>query len=435
VDTVRIERYFAQLNKLREQSPEALKKGLEIVKRVAAVDTGAIEGLYETDRGFTFTVALQAAHWEAAIAGKGKNVRQLFESQLSAYDYVLDFATGEVPVAEAWIRKLHAEICGSQQTYQVWTEIGLQEQEMPKGEYKRLPNHVIRADGKIHPHAPVEMTPAEMHRLCEELRGEPFLAAHPILQAAYSHYALVVIHPFADGNGRVARALASAYTYRAWSVPVLVMVDNRTAYLSALAEADVGSYQQFVDVILERTLDAMQLVAVSLRSAMFPQLEDSVDRLTHVYLTKGGYTQASVDAAGHQFFTLFKEEMTRVAKGAAETGPFSFANYDSGEVKRAEKSGYRSPAAPQSWSFKLTSSPPTVFEREDSFTLEVPNDCGREDEIIIRWINRGEELQARVTELTPIPTTALQMRISIWVRGILGWTIDQLSRHAAELRG
>jgi len=63
------------------------------VKRAAALDTGAIEGLYEVDRGFTYTVAFETAAWEVELAKKGENVRPLFEAQLHAYDYVLDLAT------------------------------------------------------------------------------------------------------------------------------------------------------------------------------------------------------------------------------------------------------------------------------------------------------------------------------------------------------
>src|SRR5713226_8758928 len=106
IDTTRWDRYTAELTQRRENSPALLSKALEIVKRAAAVDTGAIEGLYETDRGFTFTVAMQAAHWEAALEQKGPKVKALIESQLQAYDYILDFATQAVPIAEAWIRKL-----------------------------------------------------------------------------------------------------------------------------------------------------------------------------------------------------------------------------------------------------------------------------------------------------------------------------------------
>lgn len=30
-----------------------------------------------------------------------------------------------------------------------------------------------------------------------------FVKAHPVLQAAWAHFAFVAVHPFADGNGRV----------------------------------------------------------------------------------------------------------------------------------------------------------------------------------------------------------------------------------------
>lgn len=84
---------------------------------------------------------------------------------------VLDFATQKAPVAEAWIRQLHAEMCRSQDTYLVQTPKGPQTQELPKGKYKYLPNHVRGRDGDVHAYAPVDMTPEEMHRLCEELRS------------------------------------------------------------------------------------------------------------------------------------------------------------------------------------------------------------------------------------------------------------------------
>jgi Fic family protein len=94
-----------------------------------------------------------------------------------------------------------------------------------------------------------------MARLVGELRSDAFLAANPVLQAAYAHYGLVVIHPFADGNGRVARALASAFTYRAISMPIVILSEQKNAYLNALEGADNGDYQVFVDFMLARSLE------------------------------------------------------------------------------------------------------------------------------------------------------------------------------------
>jgi hypothetical protein len=86
---------------------EALAGAVDFVMRAAAIDTGAIEGLYDVDHGLTYTVATQAVAWQEALTAKGENVRALFEAQLSAYQLVLDAATESLPVTEVWIRRLH----------------------------------------------------------------------------------------------------------------------------------------------------------------------------------------------------------------------------------------------------------------------------------------------------------------------------------------
>jgi hypothetical protein len=50
VDAARWHRYTELVQSRRDVSDELLKRAREIVDRAAAVDTGAIEGLYETNR-------------------------------------------------------------------------------------------------------------------------------------------------------------------------------------------------------------------------------------------------------------------------------------------------------------------------------------------------------------------------------------------------
>jgi hypothetical protein len=58
--------------------PTLLARAVTLVKRVAAVETGAIEKLYPTDRGFTIAVALEAHMWAEALTSRGSTVRALF---------------------------------------------------------------------------------------------------------------------------------------------------------------------------------------------------------------------------------------------------------------------------------------------------------------------------------------------------------------------
>ncbi|WP_243233711.1 Fic family protein [Microbacterium sp. CIAB417] len=277
-------------------TPEQLDAALAVATRYAAVDTGAIEGLYTVDRGFTRTIATQAAAWEATLAQKGARTVDAINDALGAYEYVLDAATQAVQVSEVWIRELHSIICRTQSTYTVYTPLGPQERELPKGQYKSMPNSPTNTTtGVVHNYAPVLDTGPEMGRLVEQLRSEPFMSAHPILQAAYAHYAYVCIHPFADGNGRVARALASVYLYRSPGVPLLVFADQRTAYLDALEAADAGDPASFITFIEARVLDAVGIVRSQLQRST-QSVDASIARIS-AFFGEIGITEESLALA------------------------------------------------------------------------------------------------------------------------------------------
>ena len=137
IDAELWDRWTEALRLRREQAPpSALDEALAEARRVAAIDTGAIEGLYATDRGFTVAVARMATAWQAEIERtKGADVRRLVEAQLEGYEMALDAATGRVPVSEAWVRQLHEVVCAAQPTYVVTTPAGPQERPLPKGAY------------------------------------------------------------------------------------------------------------------------------------------------------------------------------------------------------------------------------------------------------------------------------------------------------------
>jgi len=434
VDISRWNQYASLLQDRKDLTPELLAKARDVAKRAAAVDTGAIEGLYEVDRGFTFSVALQMAMWEAQLDAKGNRVRSIIEAQMSAYDFVLDFATQAVPIVEAWIRKLHEVMCKGQETYAVYTEVGVQEQQLPLGRYKALPNHVIRNDGTVHSYAPVEVVPAEMQRLCLELRSDRFAAGHPIEQAAYAHYALVVMHPFADGNGRVARALASVYTYRALSIPLVILAEHRLEYYDALAAADQGNYQPFIDFMLTRGLDSIQLVSETLKAAGVPAPVEAVGGLKRVYLTRGGFTHPEVDRAGYVLFEAFGAELGR-QRSALSMSELTISFKVAQDVVTVQNSAYRTPVAagPRLAYVTLNTSPPAQTELVRRVTLEVPRDSGKEDDLVLRCLETSETFSARVTEAHPAVSGTLQLRLGVFVNGFLGRAIADVTKSAANI--
>jgi Fic family protein len=431
VDTVRWERYAHIMTERGKVSPDVLQKAQQVVTRAAAIDTGAIEGLYEVDRGFTFTVATEAAIWEAAADARGSHVRPMFEAQLAAYEYVLDLATKHAPISEMIIRTLHEELCRHQDIYSVATSVGVQEQPLPKGEYKATPNHVRGRDGVMHSYAPVDLTPAEMHRLVIELNSELFNQAHPVLQASYAHYAFVAVHPFADGNGRVARALASVFTYRSISVPYLVLFEHRRPYYEALSGADQGDLSPFVAFSLARVLDAITLVDESMRGALARDPGEAADDLHQLYVTKGGYSHGEVDAAGKKLVEAMAGELTRVAPGFAK-GHISIDPSRGGGALMPPLPGFRYPIGePMYIRVVFAAGPPAEVSFTRDFQIEVPIDCGVDDDLTLRNPQTGETFAARVEDVRPAISSVLQMRMNMFAHRVISDALVELKSRAA----
>ncbi|MCZ7426068.1 Fic family protein [Micromonospora sp. WMMA1949] len=75
------------------------------------------------------------------------------------------------------------------------------------GQYRKGPIYVHdeRTDERVYEGADADHVPHLMEELTEDLRSD--VTASPLVKAAMAHLNLVMIHPFRDGNGRMARAL------------------------------------------------------------------------------------------------------------------------------------------------------------------------------------------------------------------------------------
>lgn len=417
----------------RSFSKKKLKKALDFVSRAAATDTGALEDLYPADRGLTFTVAIEAATWEAEADAKGVEV-PLIKSQIEAYDYVLDLATERTPIAESWIRQLHAVITKSQKTHPVLTEAGWQEIELHHGEYKSLPNHIIRRDGSWHAHAPVYQTPIEMKRFVEQLNSEAFQRAHPVHQSAYAHYCLVVIHPFADGNGRVARALASVFTYREGRIPFLVLADKKQEYLDVLSVADRGDFSGFLEFVDQRCASAFRMVRESMKAGDGPDPVESLDRIKNLYKTKGGYTHEEVDNAAKTLMDLLRQEVSKLAKDYSVQGQLTVGIENPRASYQSPRSDYRQPVSGENRSLRIVGRtvPPAQANVSKDYVVDVPKNCDEEDPLVVRN-TQGEidEFEATMLELVPQPETSLVLRLRLYAQTIVGKLLSDLA-DAAE---
>jgi len=413
--------------------PAELERATEIVTRAAALDTGAIEGLYVVDRGFTITVATQAAAWQAQLDERGENARALFQAQLTALELVLDVATNNRPVTEAWIRSLHEHLTDPQPTYTVQTAVGPQEQELPHGEYKRHPNHVRLADGGFHSYAPVELTQPEVHRLVGEISTDDFRHAHPVIQAAYAHHALTSIHPFADGNGRVARALASVYLYRAGSIPLLIFADRRFEYFDALRSTDLGNEAPFVRFVFDSALSAMALVVEHARTARGPDPAEALLGLRRLMIAQGELTHQELDAVAEGFVGALITILDNKAK-SLEMPPGVAASVSGEQYRPDEREGFRPILARPHNLIRLvmTSTPPAQARVEQTLTVLVSRARDESETFLVLWLTGDEEMRFALRDVHPALTAASEQRLQALATRVIGRTSSILAELAAN---
>jgi hypothetical protein len=224
--------------------------------RKLSVETGILERLYDVEWGLTLTLVAEGFTRDVVErAGGQMDDRTLatLRSQMDSLGMVLDFVRSERTLGSAFIRELHHAITRTQETYVVTDALGrVSDAPLPKGEWKTQPNHVLRQDNTLLEYAPPEHVASEVDRLVELWAAlDADRCVHPIVKAAWLHHRFVQIHPFADGNGRVARALTLLVLEKHRYAPLVVDRWHRAAYLKALDAANEGKLGDLVQLFVK----------------------------------------------------------------------------------------------------------------------------------------------------------------------------------------
>ncbi len=102
--------------------------------------------------------------------------------------------------------------------------------------YKRHPNSYRRSEVLVGEHAPPK--PEEVESLMNQLLYViNDIESNSIVKAAYAHHELVRIHPFSDGNGRVARLLENWILMSNLYVPTYISQEERSRYIRLLSNS------------------------------------------------------------------------------------------------------------------------------------------------------------------------------------------------------
>jgi hypothetical protein len=303
-----------------------------LVRRLS-VETGILERLYDLDRGTTEAL-VQKGFAENLVAHASTNIppatlMQYLRDQEAAINLVMDVIGQSRTLSKGLLHELHAILTRHQKTTTAVDQFGVRH-EIPllRGKFKEHPNNPRRPDNTIHEYCPPIHVDSEIDRLFEMYKS--YSEKDPIVVAAWLHHRFTQIHPYQDGNGRLARVIVTMVLLQSDLLPIVLDRDIRTEYISSLEDADRGKLGNLIRIFarLERTA-ILQALSVnpeseiahqqSLTTAVIGSLADKFNRRKlsrDVELLKVNDRALDLRDIAHQFVKSKMEGLRRELKRA-----------------------------------------------------------------------------------------------------------------------
>lgn len=167
-------------------------------------------------------------------------------------------ALSEYPLTETFIRQLHKTLL--REDYTVYRQLPGGQQTsyvVHAGVYKTRPNSVRTITGELFEYASPEETPALMTDLISWYHEAEESGQYSLAElCALFHYRYIRIHPFEDGNGRIARLMMNFILLRHNYPMIVVKSADKENYLRALSQCDgftgtapsVGAHAEINDI-------------------------------------------------------------------------------------------------------------------------------------------------------------------------------------------
>ncbi len=235
------------------------------LKRQHAIETGIVEKLYNLSEGITETF-IKEGFVESYLQHGDTNIppgqlMAYLQDNFDALDFVFDIVKNDRPITKGFIKELHQLVTKHQHTAEGRDQFGNHLQiPLLKGTFKERENNPTRADGTRFLYCPPIHVEAEMDKLISILGDLEKRKIKPLTIATWLHHAFVQIHPFQDGNGRMARLLASLVLMKSGLFPLTVKRNEVMEYFGVLNKADNNQPQKMIDFVVERQVELISFI-------------------------------------------------------------------------------------------------------------------------------------------------------------------------------
>ena len=272
--------WFARRKKLREELGE-YADFLDRLKREHSIETGVVERLYDLKKGVTETF-INDGFFKSYLSHGDTNISDddlisHLNDHLDSVNFIFDIVKDGRPLSTSFIKELHQLLTRNQKYAEGRDQFGNKLKiELLKGQYKKTENNPTREDGtKILYCSPDHVT-SEMDNLTN-FYNENINNVHPLILATWLHHAFTTIHPFQDGNGRIARLLTSLVFIKHGFFPFTVLREEaKIKYIESLEKADEGDPQNLVSYFAEVQKRNIQK-ALNLKDVTSTSLEEVQD--------------------------------------------------------------------------------------------------------------------------------------------------------------
>ena len=178
-----------------------------------------------------------------SVSGEGhlRDFSEMKASQVGLEMMSEEARMRDMPLSQHFIRTLHKTLL--REDYTVYRNLpggGQTSYVIHAGQYKTRPNSVITRYGDRFEYASPEETPSLMTDLVDWYNEAEASGKYSVVElAALFHYRYIRIHPFEDGNGRIARLMVNYILARHHWPMIVVRSRKKQEYLEALHKADM----------------------------------------------------------------------------------------------------------------------------------------------------------------------------------------------------